>query len=135
MTPKPTTNTRHPEYYEHLQNLVDRLKNASPGVMTGFDQLHRQAVGPGALAPKVKQLIALAIAIALRCDGCVTYHVKDALSAGANRNEILEAIGTAILMGGAPCVVYGAEALEAVRQFESASREDSRNAPGSPPGS
>ena len=73
----------------------------------------------GALSTKTKELIALSIAISVRCDGCIAFHVHDAIAAGADRQEIAEAIGVAVLMGGGPAVVYGAEALEALRQFES----------------
>jgi AhpD family alkylhydroperoxidase len=58
--------------------------------------------------------------IAARCDGCIAYHVHDALKAGATRKEIVETIGVAVLMGGGPATVYGAEAFEALNQFETA---------------
>ena len=74
----------------------------------------------GALPPKIKELMALAIAVAIHCEGCIAYHVHDALYAGATREEIVETIGVAVMMGGGPAAVYGAEALEAVAQFESA---------------
>ena len=57
------------------------------------------------------------MAIALRCDGCITLHVGDAINAGASSEEILETIGVAVLMGGNPAVVYGCEAMEALEQF------------------
>jgi AhpD family alkylhydroperoxidase len=72
----------------------------------------------GALSTKVKELIALAIAITVRCDGCIAYHVHDARKAGATRQELVETIGVAVMMGGGPSVMYGAEALEALNQFE-----------------
>jgi AhpD family alkylhydroperoxidase len=108
----------HPEHYEHLRGLIAKLSNELPRLMSGFGQLNREAVADGALAAKVKELIALGIAICVRCDGCVAYHVHDALRAGATRQEILEAIGVAVLMGGGPAAVYGAEALQALDQFE-----------------
>lgn len=43
---------------------------------------------------------------------------RDTLRANATQEEVLEAIGVAVLMGGAPSVVYGAQALEASMQFE-----------------
>ncbi len=111
---------KYPEYYQHLQSLMVKLGNELPGPMAGFGQLHRQAVAGGTLSTKVKELIALGIAIAARCDGCIAYHVHDALRAGATRKEVLEAIGVAILMGGGPAAMYGAEAFEALDQFETA---------------
>jgi AhpD family alkylhydroperoxidase len=108
---------RYPEYYEHIRGLVGQLGSEIPGTMTGFTQLHKEAVQPGALSTKCKELIALAIAVVVRCDGCISYHVHDALATGATRKEITEAIGVAVMMGGGPSLMYGAEALEALDQF------------------
>jgi AhpD family alkylhydroperoxidase len=88
--------------------------------MGGFAALHRASTSEGALPTKTKELIALSIGIAVHCDGCIAYHVHDALAAGATRDEIVETIGVAVMMGGGPSVVYGCEALEAVEQFEPA---------------
>lgn len=74
----------------------------------------------GVLSAKVKELISLSIAVTCRCDGCIAFHVHDALKGGATREEIVESIGIAILMGGGPSVMYGCEALEALGQFEAA---------------
>jgi AhpD family alkylhydroperoxidase len=110
-----------PEYYHHLRGLLGKLGKELPGPMGGFAQLHKQAGADGALAAKIKELIALAIAVAVRCDGCIAFHTHDALKAGASRPEILEALGVAILMGGGPSVMYACEALEALEQFQAAS--------------
>ena len=86
--------------------------------MSGFSKLHSSSVKDNALSSKIKELIALAIAITVRCNGCIAFHVNDALKAGANRQEIMETIGVAIMMGGGPSVVYGAEAMEALNQYQ-----------------
>lgn len=111
---------QYPGYFVELQQLMANLGTALPGTMGGFGQLHKQAMQDGVLSTKVKELIALSIAITVRCDGCIAYHVHAALQAGATRAEIAEAIGVAVLMGGGPSVVYGSEALQAVEQFEAA---------------
>lgn len=108
----------YPGYLEQLQKRMGLVGQDLPGVMSGFGQLHKASLENGALSTKTKELIALAIAIVVRCDGCISYHVHDALKSGVSREEILEAIGVAILMGGGPAVVYGCEALEALEQFE-----------------
>jgi len=110
---------KYPEYYEHLRELVGRLSARLPGPMAGFAALHTAAVADGALNTKMKEQIALGIAIAARCDGCISYHVHDAIAAGATKEEIVETIGISVLMGGGPAMVYGAEALDALDQFES----------------
>jgi AhpD family alkylhydroperoxidase len=110
----------YPKYHEHLQKLSAKLARELRGTMSGFTQLRVAAAAEGALSSKTKQLIALAIAVTVRCDGCIAYHVHDAVRAGASREEIMEAVGMAILMGGGPAMVYGCEALEALDQFEAA---------------
>lgn len=108
----------YPEYNEFVRGLMGELGEGLPGPMGGFQQLHKAATNDGALSVKFKELIALAIGITVRCDGCIAYHIADALKAGATRDEILETIGVAVLMGGGPSVVYGSEAYRALQQFE-----------------
>jgi AhpD family alkylhydroperoxidase len=110
--------SRYPELHARLQRLTARLGKEAPGPMSGFATLRRQALADGVLSGKSKELIALGIAIVIHCDGCIAYHVHDALKAGASREEIVEAIGVAVLMGGGPAAIYGSEALEALEQFE-----------------
>lgn len=114
----------HPRYHQHLKSSMRRLSKELKGPMAGFTQLHAKSMTEGALNTKVKELMALAIAICVRCDGCVAYHVHDALRAGATRAEILETIGVAIMMGGGPATIYGCEAFEALDQFETALAEE-----------
>jgi AhpD family alkylhydroperoxidase len=108
----------YPEHLEHLRALTSRMSRELSGPMAGFAQLHQKSMGDGALTAKVKELLALAISIAIRCDGCITYHVNGALRAGATHQEVVETIGVAIMMGGGPGAVYAAEAFEALEQFE-----------------
>ncbi|MDH4148098.1 MAG: carboxymuconolactone decarboxylase family protein [Acidimicrobiia bacterium] len=110
----------HPATYRQLVRGFRTMERAQPDVMRAFTDLHRAALAEGALSTKTKELIALAIGIASRCEGCIAYHVRDALRAGATRAEIEETVGVAILMGGGPAAVYGSEAFDALAQFEAA---------------
>jgi len=107
----------YPEHYRKLRKLMGGLGKEIPGTMQAFSRLHETAVEAGALSQKEKELISLGIAITVRCDGCIAFHVKGAMDAGGSREEIMETIGVAVLMGGGPSVMYGCEALEAVEQF------------------
>lgn len=109
--------TDAPARYDTLRQGLDDLAGAVPAVMDGFSRLHRNAVTGGALDERTKELMALAVAVAVRCDGCIAFHVHDAVRAGASRDEVAEAIGVAVLMGGGPAAVYGTEALRAYDQF------------------
>lgn len=108
----------YPQHYEQLKILIGRLREDIPDTMSGFGALHKGATKPGVVDTKTKELIALGIAVAVRCDGCIAFHVHDAIEAGATRDEILEAVGVAVLMGGGPALMYGAEALAALDQFQ-----------------
>jgi len=108
----------YPEHLAEIQQAMAALGGEIPGTMAAFMGLHKAAASDGALSAKVKELLALAIAVTVRCDGCIAFHVHDALKAGATREELVEALGVAILMGGGPAVIYATEALNAVDQFE-----------------
>ena len=88
-----------------------------PGVMKAFWGLHKAAIATGALDTKTKELITLAISVATRCDDCIAHHTYDALEAGATKEEIADALGVAILMGGGTSVVYATHAVEALEHF------------------
>jgi AhpD family alkylhydroperoxidase len=107
-----------PAHYKELITWMDKLGSAVPEVMQGFGALHEASLKPGALDRKTKELIALGIGITVRCDGCISFHVHDALQAGASKEEVLETISVAIMMGGGPSVVYGIEAMQAVEQYQ-----------------
>ena len=102
-----------------LSQAIAVYRRDASGVAAALSGLAQAATRPGALDPKTKELIALAIAIAGRCDGCVGFHTEAAIRHGASRAEVLEAIGVAIYMGGGPSYVYGAAALEAFDQLSS----------------
>lgn len=89
------------------------VRKGIPDVAKGFGALAKAATADGVLDPKTKELIALAIGITARCDGCLAYHARAAAKLGASREEILEVIGVAVYMGGGPSMIYGSEALAA----------------------
>jgi AhpD family alkylhydroperoxidase len=110
----------YPAMRTELNELAAKLRKDIPDAMSGFAALHKAAFADGAVSRKTKELIAVAIAVAGHCDGCIAYHVYGAIKAGATRQELTEAIGVAILMGGGPAMVYGCEALAALEQFQAA---------------
>lgn len=114
----------HPKYHQHLQSLMRQMSKELIGPMSGFTQLHARSMAEGALSTKVKELMALGIAICVHCDGCIAYHVHDALKSGATRDEILETIGVAVMMGGGPATIYACEAFEALDQFNTSLAEE-----------
>lgn len=104
----------------HIKGYTSKLSAALPDVMKAFYALSKSSSTPGALDPKTKELIALAIGVATHCDGCIAFHTHTALKAGASKEEIMETLGVTILMGGGPSLMYTTHVLEAVEQFEQA---------------
>ncbi len=107
--------------HQHLQERLGQLGSELPGPMSGFSRLHNKSVEIGVLGKKTKELMALAISIAVHCEGCIAYHTHDSVEAGATRAELLETIGLSILMGGGPASVYAVYAMDAIDQFLPAS--------------
>lgn len=107
--------------YRELADEVSQSSSAlSRGIaetMAGFRQMGKGAYADGALSRRFKELIALALSVAARCDGCVAYHAKRVVELGASRDEVLETLGVAVQMGGGPSMVYSGEALRAYDAF------------------
>jgi AhpD family alkylhydroperoxidase len=96
---------------------VGLLRQGAPDTVKAFGSLSTAATATKALDTKTKELMALAIGIAVHCDGCVAYHTKMAHQHGATREEVAETVALAVYMGGGPAVVYGGDALRAYNQF------------------
>lgn len=112
-----------PHYHDLIDDLrqpTRDLRDAIPETWDGFARMHRSAVADGVLPARMKEMIALAIAVHDGCDGCVAYHAKAAARRGASDEEVAEALGVALLMGGGPASVYAPRALEAFREFAGA---------------
>jgi len=105
--------TNWPEFTEQTNRRMAKLRKAMPDPAAAFAALAKSAISPGVLDSKTKELIALAIGITARCDGCLAFHAKAAKQYGASRDEIIETISVALYMGGGPSMIYGAEALDA----------------------
>ncbi len=109
--------TDYVELHRHLEERLAQLGQEIPGPMSGFARLHKKSVEEGVLPAKVKELMALSISLVVHCEGCIAYHVHDAIAAGATRQELLETVGVALMMGGGPGSIYAAHTLDAIDQF------------------
>ena len=106
-----------PEFTKEIVGHMRTLRGDTPEVMKAFTELAQAAVAPKALDSKTKELIALGISVAIRCDDCIGFHVKAALQQGATRAEVMETLGMAIYMGAGPSVMYATHAIDAFEQF------------------
>ena len=94
-----------------------QLRQTQAGVMKGFGDMGKAAMAGGAIDPKTKELIALAVGVAARCDGCIGFHAQALARLGASVQEVHEALSVAIYMGGGPVAMYAANAVAAFDEF------------------
>ena len=96
---------------------LKELRSGQPEVMDGFSAIAKAALKQGALDSKTKELIALGISVAIRCDDCIGFHVKAAIDKGATREEVMETLGMSIYMGAGPSVMYAGHVAAAFEQL------------------
>lgn len=107
-------------YHEVLAELREptrQLRQAIPETWAGFVALHDAAMADGVVPARLKEVVALTLAVLKRCDGCIAYHAKAAARAGATEREVAELLGVALLMDGGTVSVYGPRAWSAFHEF------------------
>ncbi len=93
------------------------LRANTPDVMKAFGDLGRAATAEGALNKKTKELIALALSVAVRCNPCIGFHTQTLVKLGPTRQEVDETLGVVVYMGGGPSLMYAASAIKAFDEF------------------
>ena len=106
----------HPlETIGDIRNPARELREQIPDVLTAYAAMQRAVIVDGALPARVKELIALAIAVTRECDGCIAAHALGAARKDATEEEVAEALGVAIMMNGGPGTVWAPRAFAAFR--------------------
>lgn len=108
---------KYTQLTQGLNIQLAKMQKEMPDVMAGFSSLARAATKEGALDKKTKELIAMALAVANHCEGCIGFHSQTLVKLKASREELLETLSMAIYMGGGPSLMFAAEALEAFEEF------------------
>ena len=107
----------YPEITKRISNNMKVLRKDISDTMQGFSAMAQAATKDGVLDKKTKELIALAIGVSTRCDGCIGFHAKALVDLGATKEEVEETLGMAVYMGGGPSLMYAADAMLAYEQF------------------
>lgn len=100
-------------YRQQIMTGVSEVAKLSPETVKGYAGLAGASKKTAHLGAKVNELIALAVAVTVRCDGCITVHTDAAIKAGASREEIAEALGTAVTVNAGAALIYSIRALDA----------------------
>lgn len=109
--------TQYQDLTKQISANLAPLHKSQPAVMKSFSDMGKAAMAAGVLDAKTKELIALAVGVAARCDGCIGFHTKALVRLGATTEEVHEALGIAVYMGGGPAAMYAANAVESFAEF------------------
>ena len=112
MTPNAT------DFFENWPKVNGAVKTRAPEIGRAFGPFFQGLMKEGALSVKQKELIALGIGVAVRCEPCIYLHVEKSLHAGATSAEIMETAGVAVMMGGGPASTYATIVAAALDHFE-----------------
>jgi len=97
-----------------IDDLFIYLRKNSPEKYAAFGNLMQEIDKDGLVSSKIKEAVALGIAIKSQCKGCIAFHTKKALEKGFSKEEILEIAWVAVLMGGGPSLIYLSYVKEAL---------------------
>lgn len=105
------------QYRKELMGRIGELGKLSPDTISGYQTLSKAGSKTGQLDAKTRELIALAVSVTTRCDGCITVHTGEALKHGASRAEVAEALGVAVALNAGAAMVYSARVMDAMNHY------------------
>lgn len=111
--------------YDEIFSSFAKIGQLSPNELEAWQHFMAMAEGRGAIDPKNKELIAIALSVCAKCDWCIALSVKKALQLGARKHEIMEAAWVAVLMGGGPALMQAQRVLQALEEFRETEGEES----------
>src|SRR5688572_29576139 len=97
-----------------LLGRIGEMGRPSPDTLSGYQALSGAGAKTDHLGGKTVELIALAVAVTVRCDGCNAVHSKAALQEGASKEEIAEALGVAPAVNAGAALVFSARVLDSI---------------------
>lgn len=100
-----------------VNKTLKELSRAKPRALKSFQKYMKYVKSEGALSTKIKNIIAVALAVSRQCEYCVPYYVSQALESGATKEEIIEATLIAGLLGGGPAIMYAREVFNALEDL------------------
>jgi AhpD family alkylhydroperoxidase len=105
------------EYRKQLAVGVKEVGQLSPDTLKGYVALSAAGQKTDLLGAKIRELIALAVAVTARCDGCITVHTEAAIKHGATKEEVAEALGVAVAVNAGAALVYSARVMDAFKEY------------------
>lgn len=107
------------EYRKQLMGRIGEFGKLSTDTVVGYQTLSAAGKKTGQLDAKTRELIAIAVAVTTRCDGCIAVHTAEAIKQGATREQIAEALGVAVALNAGAAMVYSARVMDAAASLAS----------------
>ncbi len=101
------------EYRDQVAGAIKQIAAANPDIVKAYGSLNQANSKSTRIDAKTRELIALAVAITLRCDGCINAHTEAAIKAGATKEDVIDALGVAITVNAGAALVYSARTVDA----------------------
>ena len=108
------------EFNEYRSKMNEKLLADNNKIVKRIFNLDTNAYAAGALDVKTKELLGLVASAVLRCDDCVKYHLETSHKKGVTKEEMMEAMGIATLVGGTIVVPHLRRAYEFWEALEEA---------------
>lgn len=100
------------QYGGEVGKRIGEFAQAAPEAVKGFMALNHGSEKTTHLDGKTRELIALAVAVTTRCDGCIAAHVGGAIKEGASKEEIAEALGVSMALNAGAAAVFSARVMD-----------------------
>jgi len=100
-------------YRDQVNAAVKEISIANPEIVKAYAGFSHANAKSTHIDAKTRELIAIAVAVTLRCDGCINAHTDAAIKAGASKEEIVDALGVAIMVNAGATMVYSARTIDA----------------------
>jgi AhpD family alkylhydroperoxidase len=101
------------EYQKQVLANIAEIGRVNHEIVKGYRGLSDAGIKTNLLGAKVRELIAIAVAVTRECDGCITIHTDAAIKQGATREEIVEALGVAVAVNAGAALVYSSRVIDA----------------------
>jgi AhpD family alkylhydroperoxidase len=105
-------------FYEEWAARMSHAKSSATDIAKAFGSMYQTVMKDGTMSVREKELIAVGIRMAVRCDACIYTHAEKAIKAGATRQQVVEAAGVAVMMQGGPTYTYLPKLVEALDAIE-----------------
>ena len=100
------------EFNEYRSKMNEKLLADNNKIVKRIFNLDTNAYAEGALDVKTKELLGLVASTVLRCDDCIKYHLETSHKEGITKEEMMEAMGIATLVGGTIVIPHLRRAYE-----------------------